>query len=165
MIEDKLERLFKTINFDEENFPFFKNASVKEVLLLKKINRMTLVLEIDKPIPIDVFKELFEKASTLKGADSVRFKFIVKDNSMYFKEYFDYYFDLTVKKCPMLKCVDKEKIKIENNTIHFEVLNNAEKQKIESLAEKISIFMSDMGFDDVVISADINEEDRKKFKE
>ena len=38
MIEDKLERLFNAINFSEENFVFFKNASVKEVLLLKKIN-------------------------------------------------------------------------------------------------------------------------------
>ena len=74
VIEDKLERLFNAINFDEENFLFFKNASVKEVLLLKKINRMTLVIEIDRLIPISVFKELYEKASTLKGADSVKLK-------------------------------------------------------------------------------------------
>ena len=78
MIDSKLERLFNTINFNQEYFRYFEKASVKEVLLLKKINRMTLVIEIDKLFPLDVFKELYDKASTLKGADSVRFKFIVE---------------------------------------------------------------------------------------
>ena len=165
MIEEKLERLFKTINFDEENYVFFKNASVKEVLLLKKINRMTLVIEIDRLIPISVFKELYEKASTLKGADSVKLKFIVKDNNYYFKDYFDYYLDICIKKCPMLNSIDKEKIKIENNSIHFEVLTTAEKQKIEDITEKITEFLNDMGFDDISIIAEVNEEARNKFKE
>ena len=165
MIDSKLERLFNTIDFNKEYFRYFEKASVKEVLLLKKINRMTLVIEIDKLFPLDVFKELYDKASTLKGADSVRFKFIVENNTHFFKDYFDYYFELTVKKCPMLKCIDLDKIKIEDNKIHFEVLNTAEKNKIEEISEKITIFMNDMGFDDVSVSADINEEAREKFKE
>ena len=165
MIDNKLERLFNTINFNKEYFRYFENASVKEVLLHKQMNRMTLIIEIDRLFPLDVFKELYEKASTLKGADSVRFKFIVKENTHFFKDYFDYYFEITVKKCPMLNCIDLDKIKIEDNKIHFEVLNTAEKNKIEEISEKIIIFMNDMGFDDVSVSADINEEAREKFKE
>ena len=109
VIDSKLERLFNTINFNNEYYRYFENASVKEVLLLKKINRMTLVIEIDRLFPLDVFKELFEKASTLKGAESVRFKFIVKENTHFFKDYFDYYFEIMIKKCPMLNCIDLDK--------------------------------------------------------
>ena len=94
VIDAKLERLFNTIDFNKENYLYFKNASVKEVLLLKKINRMTLVIEIDNLIPLEVFKELFQKASLLKGADSVKFKFVVKNNTLYFEEYFNHYFDI-----------------------------------------------------------------------
>ena len=165
MIDVKLERLFNTINFNKENYLYFKNASVKEVLLLKKINRMTLVIEIDNLIPLDVFKELFQKASTLKGADSVKFKFIVKNNTLYFNEYFNYYFDIILKKSPMLNCIDKDKIKIEGSKIHFDVLNTAEKNKIDEISEKIIEFMNDMGFDNVEVTCVINEEERKKFIE
>ena len=165
MIDAKLERLFNTINFNKDYYLYFKNASVKEVLLLKKINRMTLVIEIDNLIPLDVFKELFQKASTLKGADSVKFKFIVKNNTLYFDDYFNYYFDITIKKSPMLNCIDKDKIKIDGSKIHFDVLNTAEKNKIEEISDKIIEFMSDMGFDNTEVSVTINEEERKKFIE
>ena len=160
MIDAKLERLFNTVNFNKDYYLYFKNASVKEVLLLKKINRMTLVIEIDNLIPLDVFKELFQKASTLKGADSVKFKFIVKNNTLYFNDYFNYYFDITIKKSPMLNCIDKDKIKIEGSKIHFDVLNTAEKNKIEEISDKIIEFMSDMGFDNTEVSVTINEEER-----
>ena len=165
MIDAKLERLFNTVNFNKDYYLYFKNASVKEVLLLKKINRMTLVIEIDNLIPLDVFKELFQKASTLKGADSVKFKFIVKNNTLYFNEYFNYYFDIILKKSPMLNCIDKDKIKIEGSKIHFDVLNTAEKNKIDEISEKIIEFMNDMGFDNVEVTCVINEEERKKFIE
>ncbi len=164
-MEAKLERFLNTINFNEENYKYFENASVKEVLLTKKTNRMTLILNLDKLFPIDVFKELYEKAHTLKGAESVRFKFIVKENNMYFDDYFNYYFDILVDNCPMLRSIDRNKITINDNKISFEVLNNAEKEKIESLEEKIETFLVDMGFEDISVEANISESLRREFEE
>ena len=89
-MDEKLERFLKTIDFNKENYSYFDNASVKEVLLTKKTNRMTLILNLDKLLPIDIFKELYDKAHNLKGAESIRLKFILKDNSLYFNEYFNY---------------------------------------------------------------------------
>ena len=93
MKDEKLIRFFNTINFDEQFYSCFENASVKEVLLNKKINRMTLIIDIDNLPPIGVFCELCEKAQDLKGADSVRLKFNVLNNNKLFEDYFNYYFD------------------------------------------------------------------------
>ena len=149
MKDEKLIRFFNTINFDEQFYSCFENASVKEVLLNKKINRMTLIIDIDNLPPIGVFCELCEKAQDLKGADSVRLKFNVLNNNKLFEDYFNYYFDILIDRCPSLECVDRSKISFEDNKITFYVLNSAEEEKIISLSEKIDTFLSDMGFDDI----------------
>ncbi|MBR2137872.1 MAG: PolC-type DNA polymerase III [Bacilli bacterium] len=164
MKDEKLIRFFNTINFDEQFYSCFENASVKEVLLNKKINRMTLIIDIDNLPPIGVFCELCEKAQDLKGADSVRLKFNVLNNNKLFEDYFNYYFDILIDRCPSLECVDRSKISFEDNKITFYVLNSAEEEKIISLSEKIDTFLSDMGFDDIEVNAVIDEEAREKFK-
>ena len=165
MKDDKLVRFFNAIGFNKDNLKYYENASLKEVLLRRKKNRMTMIINIDSLPPVDVFKETYEKGKTLEGADEVRFKFIVENNTLLFKEYFDYYFDILVSKCPMLNCIDRTKIVFDNNKINIEVLNPAEYNKIEEIKEKIEIFMSDMGFDDVEVTTNINETEREKFKQ
>ena len=164
MKDDKLIRFFNAINFNKDYLKYYENASLKEVLLNRKENKMTMIINIDLLPPIEVFKEIYEKGKTLEGAKEVRFKFIVENNTLLFKEYFDYYFDILISRCPMLKCIDRNKITFNNNKINIEVLNPAEYNKIEEIKEKIEIFMSDMGFDDVEVTSNINEEEREKFK-
>jgi len=164
MKDSKLARFFSATNFNENYIPYFNNASLKEVLLNKKTSKMTMVIEIDNLPNIDVFKELYEKGKTLNGVKEFRIKFIVENNDKLFSDYFNYYFDILIDNCPMLKCIDKDKIKYDNNVINIEVLNSAEKNKIDGLSENIEIFLSDMGFDDVKVVSFINEEEREKFK-
>ena len=163
-MDSKLTRFFDATNFNKNYINCFNNASLKEVLLNKKTSKMTMVIEIDNLPIIDVFNELYEKGKTLNGVKEFRLKFIVKNNNKSFSDYFNYYFDILVHKCPMLKCIDRDKIKFEDNRIDIEVLNSVEKNKIEEISESIIIFLSDMGFDDVCVNAFINEEEREKFK-
>ena len=165
MKDEKLLRFFNAVNFNDSLTQYFKDYAVKEVLLEQKTNTMRLVLECDDLVPISVFKELYRSGNTLKGVYKVIYKFIVKNNTKYLEDYFNYYFDKLVSKCPMLECIDREKIKFNDNIIDITVLNNVEKNKIESLKEKIEIFLSDMGFDLIEVTATIDEEERKKFKE
>ena len=165
MKDEKLLRFFNAVNFNDSLTQYFKDYAVKEVLLEQKTNTMRLVLECDDLVPISVFKELYISGNTLKGVYKVIYKFIVKNNTKYLEDYFNYYFDKLVSKCPMLECIDREKIKFNDNIIDITVLNNVEKNKIESLKEKIEIFLSDMGFDLIEVTATIDEEERKKFKE
>ena len=163
-MDNKLERFLNAINFNKDNYSYFNDASVKDVLLTKKINRITLVLKMNEPLPINIFKDLCESASKFEGAESVRFKFEI-NNKIYLNDYFNYYFDILVSACPMLKSIDKNNIKINENEIHFDVLNQFEKEKIESLEEKIIEFLSCMGYENISISVSINEEKRQEFFE
>ena len=163
-MDDKLVRFFNAINFNKDYIHYFNNASVKDVLLVKKEEKLTIVIEIDNLPPIDVFKELYISGKTLKGSKDVRYKFITLNNSDYLEDYFNYYFDYLVSKCPMLNCIDKSKINFDNDSINFEVLNNVEKEKIESLKPKIIEFLNCMGFN-ININVNINDEERIKFLE
>ena len=165
MKDEKLLRFLNAVNFNDSLTQYFKDYTVKEVLLEQKTNTMRLVLECDELIPINIFDELYKSGNTLNGVNKVIYKFIVKNNTKYLEEYFNYYFDKLLSKCPMLKCIDRDKIKFDNSNINIPVLNNVEKDKIESLKEKIEIFLSDMGFDLIEVTATIDEEERKKFKE
>ncbi len=165
MKDEKLLRFLNAVNFNDSLTQYFKDYTVKEVLLEQKTNTMRLVLECDELIPINIFDELYKSGNTLNGVNKVIYKFIVKNNTKYLEDYFNYYFDKLLSKCPMLKCIDRDKIKFDNSNINIPVLNNVEKDKIESLKEKIEIFLSDMGFDLIEVTATIDEEERKKFKE
>lgn len=84
MKDNKLVRFFNTVNFNIDFTGFFEEASLKEVLLDKKNNKMTMIIEMDNLVPLEVFKELCEKGKTLEGAEKVRFKFIIKIMINYF---------------------------------------------------------------------------------
>ena len=165
MVDEKLNRFLTSININENYLNYFNEASLKEVLLDKKKNKITLIIEMESLIPLDVFDELCKKGKNLPGVEKTHFKFIIKNNTLLLKEYFNYYFTLLIIKCPMLESINKDKITIDNNIINIEVLNTIEKEKIEMVSEKIEIFLTDMGFDDIEITATINEEERKKFKD
>ena len=165
MKDNKLTRFFNTTNFNSDFTKYFNNASVKEVLLNKKNSKMTMVIEIDNLPSVEVFKELYEKGKTLNGVKTFRVKFILGNESDKLKEYFDYYFDILISKCPMLNCIDRDKIVFDENTIKIDVLNDTEENKINDIKENIEIFLTDMGFSDINVIANINEEERKKFKE
>ena len=64
MKDDKLTRFFDTTNFNSDFTKYFKDASIKEVLLNKKESRMTMVIEIDDLPPVEVFDEMYEKGKT-----------------------------------------------------------------------------------------------------
>ena len=165
MKDIRLLKLANSIKLNEDFTKYLENAELKEVLLNKKTNKMTIVILNDFLFPIEMFHELYQKGTSLDGVDKIRYKFIIKDNDKYFKEYFLYYFDILVKSCPMLECVKKDKMVFDNNTVDIEVLNTAEKNKIEELVDKMEVFLSDMGFDDISIKATINEKEREKFRE
>lgn len=164
MSDNKLTRFFDTTNFNSDFTKYFKNASLKEVLLSKKIGRMTMVINIDELPPVEVFSELYEKGKTLNGVKEFRVRFNYENSLNRLNEYFNYYFDILVNNCPMLECIDREKIIIDETNINIEVLNTAEENKIKDISKKIESFLEDVGFNNIKVCAIINEEEREKFK-
>ena len=137
MKDEKLLRFFNAVNFNDSLTQYFKDYAVKEVLLEQKTNTMRLVLECDDLVPISVFKELYRSGNTLKGVYKVIYKFIVKNNTKYLEDYFNYYFDKLVSKCPMLECIDREKIKFNDNIIdRYKSFDNLNKVIVDEFVDK-----------------------------
>ena len=164
MIDEKLQRFFDSVNFDINLTSFFEGASLLEVLLDKKNNILTLRIQMEDLIPIEVFNKLYETSLSFKSAKKVKYRFEITNNDKLLSDYFNYYFDKLIIKCPMLECIDRDKIVFDNNIITINVLNKTEQKKIESLSPKIIGFLSDMGFKDIIVNTVINEEEREKFK-
>ena len=72
MKDDKLIRFFNAIDFNKEYLKYYENASLKEVLLRRKENRMTMVINIDSLPPIEAFKETYEKGKTLEDRNAIK---------------------------------------------------------------------------------------------
>ena len=66
MVDDKLNRFFNSINFNEDFLEYFNNASLKEVLLDRKKCQMTLIIEMENLIPLEIFDELCKKGKNFK---------------------------------------------------------------------------------------------------
>ena len=77
MKDNKLERFFNAIDFNKDYEEYFTNAKVMDVRLNKELNRMTLLINLDTEVPINVFNELCVKGLNLDGASSVRYKFTI----------------------------------------------------------------------------------------
>lgn len=83
MKDIRLLKLANTIKLNENFTKYLENAELKEVLLNKKTNKMTIVIINDFLFPIDMFHELYEKGTSLDGVDKIRYKFIIKENNKY----------------------------------------------------------------------------------
>ena len=71
MKDNKLERFFNAIDFNKDYEEYFTNAKVMDVRLNKELNRMTLLINLDTEVPINVFNELCVKGLNLDGASSI----------------------------------------------------------------------------------------------
>ena len=91
MKDNKLERFFNAIDFNKDYEEYFTNAKVMDVRLNKELNRMTLLINLDTEVPINVFNELCVKGLNLDGASSVRYKFTINGSESFFDDYFQLY--------------------------------------------------------------------------
>ena len=89
MKDNKLERFFNAIDFNKDYEEYFTNAKVMDVRLNKELNRMTLLINLDTEVPINVFNELCVKGLNLDGASSVRYKFTINGSESFFDDYFN----------------------------------------------------------------------------
>ncbi|MDD4706267.1 MAG: PolC-type DNA polymerase III, partial [Bacilli bacterium] len=80
-------------------------------------------------------------------------------------KYTRYCMELLTKKYPSLISIIDNEIKIDNNKIIFEVLSNIEQKLLNENSKKIIKWLSEVGFDNYIIEAKINEVKRNKIKE
>ncbi len=161
-MDSKLVRFFEKIGFN--NYDAFLNAKLENVVVDTKEESWTLYIILEKMIPLDVFKTLCSLSKTLIVVKKVYFVF--KHNSLdLLSDYVIYIFKCYQEKCPMLNSIKEENIIINENTIRIEVSNNIEKNKVDSVLPKMKEFLINMGYLNLNILSEINEEMSLESKE
>ncbi len=163
-MDDKLLRFFSVINFEEDKYPFFTDAKVKKVVVDNAKKEWIIYINLVNLIPVSIFREMYEKSKNIKDVDKVHFVLKFENDNGYLIDYYRYYFEILVNACPMLESIKENNVVIEGNIINIDVLNKAEEKKILSLKKNIIKFLDNMGFENIELKTNINEEARNNFK-
>ena len=163
-MDHKLVRFFNKINLKEEKYKEFEGATLENVVVDTTEETWTLYIKLEKMISLSLFKEICEKSSTIKEVKKVYFVFKHEDYSL-LKDYVFHIFSNYQEKCPMLLSIKEEDIVLEEKNIKIEVSNAIEENKINSVKPKMKDFLNDMGFLEIAITTEINENKANEAKE
>lgn len=144
-MDNKLLRFFNEIKLEEVYFDNFKEAKIEKVEVNIKKKIWIIHISFKSLINTEMFDILCSRCLNLKDVDKVKFKFSF-ENSDSLSDYFWYYFNKLVLKCPMLEGIKNNNIEINDNKIKFETLNKIEYDKIKDIKPKIEEFLNNMGF-------------------
>ena len=163
-MDDRLLRFFNVINFDKDDYHFFEGAKVKKVVVNNDSKEWIVYLDLIKLFPASIFKKMYENSKNIEDVNKVHFVFTFEDSDNLLLDYYKYYFNILILSCPMLESMKDNEISINDNEITIDVINVAEEKKIKSLKKNIIKFLKDMGFTEVSLIININEEARENVK-
>ena len=148
MMQEKLLKLFKEIELDDNLLTYFKNASIEKIIVYDQSKQLDFIINTEEILPIDVYNNvLYKLISYFSTIELVRLFINPKtiDNNL-IESYF-----LNILKTI---CLDRAKyniflereIKIVDNTINIKTYNKAECTSIISLKQEIIDKMKAYGF-------------------
>ena len=163
-MDNRLIKFFNKINLNEDKQAHFLGATVEKVLVDTQEESWTIYIKLEKMIEIDTFKEICELSKKLQDVKKVYFVF-QHDEKEYLQEYFKHIFKTYQEKCPMLNSIKDNDIVIEDKKIKIETANTTELEKINLVKENMTKFLSEMGYQNIEILAEINTEKSEESKE
>lgn len=164
MMDDRLLRFFKLINFND--VIAFENATLKEMVVNTKQNFWTLRIHSSEVININSLMTL--KRLCQDGVDKVKkinieltYDTISEDDVL---EYFIYFLNKVISSSPSLLGIDTDKIKIDDEVIIIEVLSKMEESSIKKEVKKILKQLEELGITGYEVSFVINEKQAEEVK-
>ncbi len=146
-MNEKIKILLEKINIGEENFQYFNDATITKIRINSKEKRWNILIEKDKLLPINVFKELEEKKQELdQNAKAIEFIWSIKeqDLEMYQTYYSEYILD-TIDELN-IKELYKDSLQIENEKLVLLTTNELEKERLESAQSTIEKKLKQLGY-------------------
>lgn len=164
-MDNKLERFFKKINFNIDYYKYFINAKVVKVNVNSAEKTWLIEIDIDNMIAPSIFDELSIASDSIEDVDKVYFKFNFQNDNNLFNDYFYSCFKKCSESYPILLSISEGDIVIDEYSVKINVINKVELEKINSIIPSLVITLKNLGFEGVSITAEINDEERKVFKE
>ena len=161
-MQDRLEKLFKEINVEEDNLlSYFNNASIDKVVVYDNSKQIDFIINTDSVIPIEVYNNILYKLSTYFNSIDI-IKLIIKpaniDSSLIKEYYLDIMKNICLDRNKYNIFLDRE-IDVKDNTIIVKAFNKVECTNMISLKQELIDKMACYGFNidvdiDLVIDGD-----------
>jgi len=166
-MQDKLNKFFKSINYEDINSDFI-NASISKVVLNKKKESFEIFIENEKPInPVATLSLLNASKKGINGKNKCHINFIYNDiNDEDILNAFKLLLGELIIKRPSLVSLENKNIKVDDDFIIIELDSKSEEYDI--LQKEIKGLVSslvELGFYEMEITTAINLENEKKIQE
>ena len=162
-MQDKLQKLFKEINIEENLLSYFDNASIDKIVVYDKNKLLDFIINTENIIPIEIYNNvLYKLISYFNTIETV--KLIIKpskvDNSLIQEYYFDIMKNICLDRSKYNIFLDRE-ISVNDNTIIIKAYNKAECTNMLALKQEIISKMNNYGFNididiDLILDGDID---------
>ena len=130
-MQDKLEKILKLINLNEDYYEYFYNGCLEKVLIKDNIEQWEMIIKLDRVLPLNVYLELenniknvFNKVKIIK----IRIN-PINSNFDELNNYYNYFIDIVCKNNVRYNTFKNRKINLNNNILLIEVYNETEKLK------------------------------------
>ena len=164
-MQEKLQKLFKEINLEEELFSYFNNATLDKVVVYDNNKQIDFILNTESVLPIEVYNNtLYKLISYFNAIENIRL--IIKpsniDNGLLSSYYFDILKTICLERAKYNVFLDRD-TPITNNTINIKTYNKIECTNMFGLKQELINKLSSYGFN-VNINIDLIEEGDLELK-
>ena len=145
-MQDKLEKILKLINLNEDYYEYFYNGCLEKVLIKDNIEQWEMIIKLDRVLPLNVYLELenniknvFNKVKIIK----IRIN-PINSNFDELNNYYNYFIDIVCKNNVRYNTFKNRKINLNNNILLIEVYNETEKNNLNQIKkfflEKMNLY-------------------------
>ena len=164
-MQEKLQKLFKEINLEEELFSYFNNATLDKVVVYDGNKQIDFILNTESVLPIEVYNNtLYKLISYFNAIENIRL--IIKpsniDNGLLSSYYFNILKTICLERAKYNVFLDRE-TPITDNTINIKTYNKIECTNMFGLKQELINKLSSYGFN-VNINIDLIEEGDLELK-
>ena len=159
-MQDRLNKLFKEINLEEEVIKYFDNASIEKVIVYDKNKMLDFIINTNSLIPIDIYNKVLDKL-ILYFNTIEEIKLIINPKNVDYsklKEYYLYIMEEISKDRNKYQIFLERDIDIEDNIMTIKAYNKIECTNIIGLKQELIDKLKKYGFN---IELNIDLEDIK----
>ncbi len=161
-MHEKLKLLLEQVNMPKEYYSYFKDGNLDKISVSKRENTVTFIVTLDKILPVEVYVKLCNLISNqfnMYKETNVIINVLNKDFTL-LTEYYNYLIEEYSIDYPLLQMFAGISNKLEDDNLYLEVSNKAEEMKLESIKDRIISDLNSVGYNNIKIKVNINEEAR-----
>ena len=157
-MNNKLEKLLKQINLEDEYFTYFNNASLEKIIGNSAKDSYIFLINNDETFPVEIYKSMNEKLSeTFKDIKNKTIKLTIKNkNYSLISDYFRYFTEeLSHDNHTMLSLMDLDVV-FEGDKFFTSFDNQASLNLFRKNEDKYLKLFENAGYNDVKFEIEVN---------